>query len=275
MKKDTFYRGLKRHIAPLALVLAMVIPMTVFAETADATASATMGPSGVMAGQANGNRTGDRPMDGRGRMNADGQGIYGLDTSTMTEAQKTAYDTAIAQYETTEDAVLAELVTAGKLTQEQVDAHKAHRAAQKMMGSIARATWTQAQSDALDDAYAKTGDERVQALQALVTAGQLTQEQADVLAAGEQSDLWQTAFQNDEDTALETALDTMRAARDTMQDALRDAGILGHNDNPGMGNRDGQGNQDRRQQGGKDRQAERRDRNREGQEDQDDQDDQD
>jgi hypothetical protein len=86
--------------------------------------------------------------------------------------------------------------------------------------------WTAQQYKAYYEANAKTGDERKAAMQALVEAGQLTQVQADALCAQAQGNLWATIQKNaGTNSAIQTALSTMRQAQRTLSSTLKKAGI--------------------------------------------------
>ena len=224
MKKESGNKSLKRRVVLLALVLAVAIPIAALAEAATQTTTAdttTANTATVMTGRMNG-RGG---MGGYG-MGGMGLGCYGVDTSSFTEEQKTAYDRAVALYEQVEDSVLADLVTTGVVAQADVDTYVAQRASQKSLGELDQSAWTADQYKAFYEANAKTGDDRKAAMQALVDAGQLTQAQADALSVLGQSNLWTKVMQNaDTNSAIQTALSTLRQARQTMNKSLSDAGI--------------------------------------------------
>lgn len=221
MKKESHNKSLKRRVLLLALVLAVAIPIAALAEAATQTTADTANTTTAAYGR----------MNGRGRMGGYGMGgmglgCYGVDTSSFTEEQKTAYDSAVALYEQVEDSVLLDLVTAGVVAQADVDSYVAQRAAQKSLGELDQSAWTADQYKAFYEANAKTGDDRKAAMQALADAGQLTQAQADALSALGQSDLWTKITQNaDTNSTIQTALSTLRQARQTMNNTLSDAGI--------------------------------------------------
>jgi hypothetical protein len=155
-----------------------------------------------------------------------GLGCYGVDTSSFTEEQKAAYEGAVALYEQVEDAVLNDLVTGGVVAQADVESYVAQRTARKSLDALDQSGWTADQYKAFYEANAKTGDDRKAAMQALADAGQLTQDQADALSALGQSDLWAKVTQNaNTNSAIQTALSTLRQARQTMNQSLNDAGI--------------------------------------------------
>lgn len=201
----------------LALALAAMVPFAAFAETA--TGAATTADASAPKQQ--------QRFEGNGRMRGGDFGAM-LDVSTLTEEQKAVYDKAVTLYEQVEDAVLADLVTASVVTQADVDTYQANRTAEKALTAIDQSAWTAEQYKAYYEATQKTGDERTAALQALVDAGQLTQAQADAENSDHQSSLWDSILQNaTTNTAIQTALGTMRQARQTLGKTLRDAGISG------------------------------------------------
>ncbi len=225
MKKESGNKGLKRRVMLLALVLAVAIPIAALAEAATQTATATDTTAANTATAFYGRMNGRGGMGGYG-MGGLGLGCYGVDTSSFTEEQKTAYDSAVALYEQVEDSVLADLVNAGVVAQADVESYVAQRAAQKSLGELDRSAWTADQYKAFYEANSKTGDDRKAAMQALADAGQLTQAQADALSALGQSDLWTKIMQNaNTNSTIQTALATLRQARQTMSKSLSDAGI--------------------------------------------------
>jgi hypothetical protein len=255
MEKKTVNRGMKWGVALLALAMAVMIPFMALAEQADQAATADAAAPAAAA-EAPASATAFGPMDGRGGRGFGMMGGYGLDTSSLTEAQKTAYDSALALYEQVEDAVLADLVSAGVVAQADVDAYVAQRAAEKSLTELDQSGWTAEQYKTFYEANAKTGDDRVAAMQALADAGQLTQAQADALSAQGQSDLWSKIAQNSNtNSAIQTAISTIRQARQTLNSTLSDAGITGMGKGGmggglgmrmgGMGMRDGNGNSGR------------------------------
>lgn len=230
MKKEFVTKGMKRRIALLALVLAMAIPVAALAEAATQTAAdpntTTSNTQTADTGTAVSGRMFGRGGAGECGMGDMGLGYYGVDTSSFTEEQKTAYDSAVSMYEQVEDAVLQDLVTAGVVTQADADACIAQRSARKSLDEIDQTNWTAEQYKAYYEANAKTGDDRKAAMQALADAGQLTQDQADALSSLGQNDLWSKILQNaDTNSAIQTALSTLRQARQTMNNSLSDAGI--------------------------------------------------
>jgi len=232
--------------ALLALVLALMIPFSVFAETATATtASATASANTTTAAQT--------PDFGDNSHMRGGNSF--LDTSSLTDEQKATYNKALTLYEQVEDAVLADLVTAKVVSQANVDQYTALRTAEKSVSDIDQSNWTAAQYKAYYEANEKTGDERTAAFKALVDAGQLNQAQADALSADKQTDLWASISQNSSTNSdIQTAMNTMRQARQTLNSTLREAGIssmmqgeqprgLGNNAESGMPRQSGFSNQ--------------------------------
>lgn len=204
----------------LALALAAMIPFAAFAETTTAATTPTTDTTASATSPAQ-----QRNFGGNGHARGNN---YSLDTSTLTDEQKTAYDKAVTLYEQIEDAVLLDLVSANVVTQADVDSYTALRTAEKSLSDIDQSVWTAAQYKAYYEAVQKTGDERKTALQALADAGQLTQAQADALSAENQTDLWATISQNSStNTAIQTALTTLRQAMQTLRSTLREAGISG------------------------------------------------
>ncbi|HNW85398.1 MAG TPA: hypothetical protein PLP25_09095 [Candidatus Limiplasma sp.] len=216
----------------LAVLLAAAIPFAAMAETATGTATAAADATSTATSQA---MTGNAMGFGRG------QGRGAVDLSSLTDDQKTVYNNAVSLYEQIEDAVLADLVNAGVVTQADVDSYTALRKAEKSLSDMDQSAWTAAQLKAYYEATQKTGDDRKAAMQALADAGQLTQDQADALSAENQTNLWATIQQNSStNTAIQTALSTMQQAREAMTQTLRSAGINGTVDSMGMGGMNGQ-----------------------------------
>ena len=235
MKKESGNKSLKRSAVLLALVLAVAIPIAALAETATQTTTAdtatttTANTATAVYGRMNG-------RGGMGGYGIGGFGCYGVDTSSFTEEQKTAYDSAVTLYEQVEDAVLADLVTGGVVAQADVDTYVAQRTAQKSLDELDQSSWTADQYKAFYEANAKTGDDRTTAMQALADAGQLTQAQADALSALGQSDLWTKINQNaSTNSTIQTALSTLWQARQTMNQSLNDAGIAAMGKGAGFG----------------------------------------
>lgn len=219
MVNENNNQKMKRVPVLLGLVLAISIPFTSLAETspqalattADTTTSATVHVQSLSRGSS-------------GRMIGD----YNVDTSSLTDEQKTAYESALALYEQVEDAVLSDLMAASIVAQADVDAYTALRAAQKSLSDLDQAAWSAEQYKAFYEANTKTGDKRKAAMQALADAGQLTQAQADALSAQGQSDLWTKVAQNaSTNSIIKTAISTMQQARQKFTSSLRDAGITG------------------------------------------------
>lgn len=202
----------------LALALAVMIPFAAFAQSDTGSTAADATSHATVSTQMQGN-------GGRGQFGV----IFGggsMDTSSLTDEQKSTYDQAVALYEAVEDQVLADLVSEGVVTQTDADAYTALRSAKKSLASLDMSAWTAEQYKAYYEATQKTGDERTQAMQALADAGQITQAQADALSVQDQNDLWNTISQNaSTNSAIQTALNTMRQAYQTYQETLRTAGI--------------------------------------------------
>ncbi|MCE5343748.1 MAG: hypothetical protein LLF96_09260 [Eubacteriales bacterium] len=233
MLRKHLTRNAKRGATLMAVALAVMIPFAAFAQastdttaTADATTQATMP---------------NRTMGGNGGMSNNNStiGIGTVDTTALTDEQKTVYAQALALYEGVEDQVLADLVTAGVVTQTDADAYIALREAEKTLTDLDQSAWTATQYKAYYEANAKTGDERMQAMQALADAGQLTQAQADALGAQGENDLWTMISANaGTNSAIQQAINTVQQARNTMQETLRNAGIttMGMGGGLGLGN---------------------------------------
>lgn len=232
MKKDYVNRGTKRRVALIALVLAVSIPFVVLAETTGQTTATSAMPLTSMAARGrmnnrsgNGYGMGSYGM-GNNFMGSCAFGYFGVDTTSLTDEQKNAYDSAVALYEQVEDAVLSDLVTANVLAQADVDAYHAQRTAQKSLAGLDQTGWTAGQYKAFYEANVKTGDDRKAAMQALTDAGQLTQAQADALSAQGQSDLWTKIARNaNTNSAIQTAIAILGQARKTLNNSLRSAGI--------------------------------------------------
>ncbi len=208
----------------LALALAAVGPMMTEAQAADATSSATVPKGGGGGSQSAPQSTGgSKSTSQKAAATFDVKVEFGA----MTEEQKAVYDKALALYRGIEDAVLADLVTAGSATQADVDAYKLMRDAATQLDALDTGAWTAAQFKAYYEALQLKGDERKAALQALVDAGQLPQAVANVLSGDKVADLWRTLRKNSrKDAAVQTALSTMTMARDAFIRTLRDAGIM-------------------------------------------------
>lgn len=222
-----------------ALALALTLPVMAMAQTVAATADATGGAT-VQAGPSTGNQPsmGNQPNRGNqsGAQNQPGSGSQPdmgiqpdtLDLSTLTEAQRTTYDNAIALYWQIEDAVLADLVASGTVAQADVDAYRALREGRQALAELDQSGWTAAQYKAYYEAMQQTGDARTAAMQALADAGQLTQAQANALAAQGEGNLWRTLEQNRATNSnIQTALRTLQQARQALNQTLRSAGISG------------------------------------------------
>jgi hypothetical protein len=217
----------------LALVLAAIIPFSALATTAtDSTSSTTDATTQATAPQQagfGGNGGGPGGNGGNGGMQGFNNGVNSNSADiTLTDDQQATYDKAVTLYEQIEDAVLADLVSAGVVSQADVDSYTALRQAEKSMDELDQSTWTAAQYKAYYEATAKTGDERKAALQALADAGQLTQAQADAMSAENQTDLWSTISRNaSTNSDIQTAMNTMQQARQTLNATLKEAGIQG------------------------------------------------
>ncbi len=256
MLNRNYSHRMKKGAVLLALALAAMIPFAALAE------SPTVGDVEATAGV-----TVRAQMPGRGGrgFNMGGPGFvmggYCVDTSTLTDEQKAVYDSALALYEQVEDAVLSDLVAANVIAKEDADAYIAQRAVEKSLGSLDQTQWTAEQYKAFYEANAKTGDERKTAMQALADNGQLTQEQAAALSAQGQDGLWAKIAKNaNTNSAIQTAMVTLRQARQHLNNTLQDAGIttmgrgivFGGFGNGGMGfgdNRGGFGPSNRPQNG--------------------------
>ncbi len=214
---------MKWGAALVALVLA--VPVFAMAETAAQT-PALAAQTATAADSTASTATRAQPMD-HGRCGF-GLGGYGLNISSLTDKQKAAYLSAVALYEQVEDKVLQDLVTAGVVTQADVDAYATLRANVKSLAELDQSAWTADQYKAFYEANEKTGDKRTAAMQALVTAGQLTQAQADALSARGQDNLWTKISKNaGTSPAIQSAIQTMRQARKTLVSSLSTAGIQG------------------------------------------------
>lgn len=217
-KVNTRQKIMKRGAAVVAMALAALLPLVSMAESAAQTTAAS---------GSNANAAVEAKVSGRG-MFGRFSGTMHVDVSQLTEEQKAAYDSAVALYEQVEDAVLSDLVAANIVTQADVDAYIALRAAQKSLEELDQTNWTAEQYKAYYEANAKTGDERKAAMQALADAGQLTKDQADALSAQGETGLWAKIAQNaNTNTAIQAAVSTMRQAMQTLGSTLRDAGIEG------------------------------------------------
>ncbi len=207
----------------LVLTLAAMVPLVGLAQAgasaADATSSATTPQNAPQAPQSGGQ--GSTGGGGAKRISA-------LDLSTLTEAQRATYDSALTLYRQIEDAVLADLVAAGVVAQTDVDAYVTMRDASGSLGELDMTAWTAAQYKAYYEALQKTGDDRTAALNALVAAGQLTQAQANAINGANANDLWKNLAKNARtNSAIKTALGTLQQAEQTLRKTLRDAGING------------------------------------------------
>lgn len=228
----------KLGAALLSLVLLLSIPSLAMAEpaqgaqTQDATSGATTRGNGNNNGNGNGNGRGFSRGDGL----CDPLSGCGLNKASLTEAQKTAYDEAMALYESVEDSVLADLTEAGVVAQADVTAYQDQRAACRSLVELDPSAWDADAYKAYYEAVQLTGDARTAALQALADAGRLTQAQADALNAQGQSDLWSRLAQNTgTNSVIESAMTTLRQARQTLNNTLSAAGIQGTGMGLGMG----------------------------------------
>ena len=204
--------GRKTGALLLALTLAAMLPLTALAEaTTDTAAADATGAATTQAGSGMPQQGMDMQID-----------------QTLTADQQTAYDAALALYRQIEDAVLADLVAAGSVTQTDVDTYTAQREVSGALDELDTTAWTAQQYKAYYEALQKTGEERTAAVQALADAGQLTQAQADALNGNGTNDLWQSLTSNvSTNTAVQTAVETLRQASQTLHKTLRDAGING------------------------------------------------
>lgn len=258
-------RWVKTSAVLVALMLAAVLPMSALAETStDATTSATTGAANAPSAMQGPGRAGGFGGPGMNNGTGSSMGNQSFDETTLTDDQKAVYEKAKALYEQIEDAVLADLVSEGVVAQADVDLYKSQRASEESMTALDQSSWTAEQFKAYYEASSKSGDERKSAFQALVSAGQLTQAQADALCPENQENLWTQLRANEStNSAIQLAVSTMNQARQAYQQSLRDAGIsampdmgdfddgLGmpeggpsqdmHNRNNGMDNRDDMG----------------------------------
>ncbi len=208
-----------------ALLLATALPMSAVAE--DVIASAT--PQAGMTAQAQplqARRGGRSDFRVPGKM---GSPTQGNSLSSLTEAQKTAYQQALTAYQAAEDEALAQLVGGGILTQGEADEYTAQRASQQALHELDQSQWTQEQGQAFMNAMQKTGEERAAALAALVTGGQLTQAQTDALTAQSAQNwdnLWAKLANLTDDVTRDT-LDALEHAQLTFEQTLTRAGIQG------------------------------------------------
>lgn len=212
---------IKRGPVWMAVALAAMIPFAAYAQT-----NTTGSPAGASSPNAAfAQRSGKGGNDAR----AGGGAMFGndaVDTSALTEEQKTVYDQATALYEEIEDQVLSDLVSAGVVTQTDVDDYTALRASEKSLTSLDMSAWTAEQYKAYYEAVQETGEERKAAMQALADAGQITQAQADALSAQGQGNLWSTISQNaSTNSAIQTAMSTMRQAYATYRETLNASDI--------------------------------------------------
>ena len=219
MNRYNHQKIMKRGTAIAALALAAILPLSSMAESAAQTTPA--------AAEGSTNAAVEARVPGRGGLGRF-SGAMRVDASQLTQEQKAAYDSAIALYEQVEDAVLSDLAAANIVTQADVDAYVKLRAAQKSLDEMDQTIWTAQQYKAYYEANAKTGDERKAAMQALADAGQLTRDQADALGVQGETGLWAKIIQNaNTNSAIQTAVSTMRQALATLNSTLRDAGIEG------------------------------------------------
>ena len=205
-----------------------------------------------------------RPQGG-GFMMRSQMGRYNVDRANLTDEQKSMYDQALTDYAATEDKCLNELVAAGDITQEAVDAFITMRQTQGAMASLDMASWDQAQQQAFQAAMTAEGDERTSAFDALVSSGQLTEAQADAFGnmqgsvnrrierpegeapegaqegnrrirnaeAGDgdmnrrstNSDIWTQIMGMDQTDAIQAALTEIQAAQGAFSETLNGAGI--------------------------------------------------
>jgi hypothetical protein len=218
VKENNRQKMLKRGAAFTALALAAMIPLVSMAESTTQATQAVGGGTNTQVVAS---------MGGRGRFGRMAGGFQ-VDISQLTDAQKAAYDSAVTLYEQVEDAVLKDLVAVNIVTQADVDAYTALRSAQKSLNELGQSGWTAEQYKAFYEANTKTGDERKAAMQALADAGQLTKDQADALSAQGETGLWAKISQNaNTNSAIQTAIGTMRQALAQLNSTLRENGIEG------------------------------------------------
>jgi hypothetical protein len=222
MTKENNKKRMKKGVAFTALFLAASLPLVSMAEASQNQIAATAGSADTaVTAQALRGRF-DRFPDG-----------YTVDVSQLTDEQKAAYDSAIALYEQVEDAVLSDLAKANIVTQTDVNDYIALRSAKKSLNELDQTNWTAEQYKAYYEAKLKTGDERKAAMQALADVGQLTKDQAAALSAQGETGLWAKIAQNaDTNSAIQTAISTMRQALATLNSTLRGAGIEGMGNGP-------------------------------------------
>jgi hypothetical protein len=218
MTKENNKKRMKKGVAFTALFLAATLPLVSMAEASQNQITEAAGSADTaVTAQALGRGRFDRFPDG-----------YTVDVSQLTDEQKAVYDSAVALYEQVEDAVLTDLAKANIVTQTDVDDYIALRSAQKSLNELDQTNWTAEQYKAYYEAKLKTGDERKAAMQALADAGQLTKDQASALSAQGETGLWAKIAQNaGTNSAIQTAISTMRQALATLNSTLRGAGIEG------------------------------------------------
>lgn len=223
-------KGMKKLCAiGAALAIAITSGVTAFAEdAADAQPDAATSAQTDVARQAADvlNRGGRQGMGvGIGMPMRVGE----MNQSNLTDEQKQAMKDAQSTYYAEEDAILAEMVAAGALTQEIVDSYQAQRGAQQEVAAMDYSDWTLDQLSALRQATGRNGvNETV--LAGLVSQGALTEEQAETfkLAYGESVNVW---GQLDTGKATQGMITRIQEARAAYQQALVDAGILGTRNN--------------------------------------------
>lgn len=228
--KKMMNKGMKKICAiGAALAIAITSGVTAFAEdAADAQLDAATAAQTDVAGQAAGvlNRGGRQGMGvGMGMRMRVGE----MNQSNLTDEQQQAMKDAQSTYYAAEDAVLAEMVTAGALSQEIVDSYQAQRNAQQEVAAMDYSDWTLDQLSALRQAIGRSGvNETV--LAGLVSQGALTEAQAETfkLAYGESVNVW---GQLDTSKATQGMMTRLQEARAAYQQALADAGILGTRNN--------------------------------------------
>jgi len=223
-----------------AMVLAMLVPMMTMAESEPAETPEEQPQIEQREDKARNKGT------SKGRQRGNVKGNKGAEQKNApTEEQAAAYDAALAVYQDAEVAVLNDLAAAGVVAQADVDAYVSARDAKASLDAIDKSGWTAEESKAFKAAQKMTGDERKAAFDSMAEQGLITSGQADALTAMGKAGLWQDIMKNQKDNAdVQAALATMREARETFNQSLRDAGIRGKtrefgNDERSPGQRDG------------------------------------
>lgn len=230
------------------LLLAVMIPLAAMAEQPE-TEEAAM--ESEMTTESAAQPEAGRAVIGKGGM----KGTTALNTSELTDEQKAAYEDALKLYEDVEDEVLKDLIEAGALTQEDVDAYQKQRDEKSTDSSVDMSNWTAEQYKAYYEARSLSGDERQQAIDKLVESGQLTQAQADALFMGntsESADIHSKIMQSDASiSAINKAFSTLKQAQSTFIKTLSENGIMTRGGGMSIGgNTMGRGGKGQMQNGG-------------------------